>query len=91
MAEKVSMLGSMGGVSLALRSLKMVGGQGIEIFSPDDNLPVSNAQTHTWDVEVSRLVPPLNPQVQTLTISRGAQTEVFTDEGANNQVDDGGR
>lgn len=91
MAEKVSMLGNMGGISLALRSLKMVDGQGIEIFSPDDNLPVSNAQTHTWDAEVSRLVPPLNPQVQTLTISRGAQTEVFNEEGSNNQVDDGGR
>lgn len=91
MAEKVSMLTRMGVLSLSLRSLRMVDGQGIEIYSPDDDLPVSNAQTHTWDAEVSRLVPPLNPTVQTLTISRGAQTEVFIVDGANDQIDDGGR
>lgn len=86
MAEKVSMLTRLGVLSLSLRSLRMVDGQGIEIYNPDDDLPVSNAQTHTWDAEVSRLVPPLNPTVQTLTISRGAQTEVFTVDD-----DDGGR
>jgi len=77
MAEKVSMLGRMGVLSLSLRSLKMVDGQGLEIYNPRDDLPVSNAQTHTWDAEVSRLVPPLNPTVQTLTISRGGRTEIF--------------
>lgn len=87
MAEKVSMLTRMGVLSLSLRSLRMVDGQGIEIYSPDDDLPVSNAQTHTWDAEVSRLVPPLNPTVQTLTIIRGgAKPEVFTvDDDAGGQ------
>jgi pilus assembly protein CpaB len=87
MAEKVSMLTRLGVISLALRSLKMVDGQGIEIYSPDDDLPVSNAQTHTWDAEVSNLVPPLNPKVETLTISRGGLTEVVQVD----KNDDGGR
>lgn len=82
MAEKVSMLGVMGGLTLALRSLRMVDDNGLEILGPEDNLPLSNAQTHTWDAEVSRLVQPLNPPVQTLTISRGGQTEVFLVDGS---------
>ncbi len=81
MAEKVALITRMGRILLALRSLKMVDGQGIEIFSPDEDMPISNAQTHTWDAEVSRIVPPLNPPVQQLVVSRGSQNQVIPIQG----------
>ncbi len=104
MAEKVALLSRMGRISLAIRSLKMADTEGIEIYSPDDDLPVSNAQTHTWDAEVSRLTPPVNPPIQKFSVSRGGQTRVyivseteimgeddvrFADE-ENDNLDDGG-
>jgi pilus assembly protein CpaB len=82
MAEKVAMLTRMGRLSLALRSLRMEGGQTIEVFSPDDSAPISNQQTHTWDAEVSRLSPPINPPREVLTITRGRQNQVFVIDGS---------
>ena len=75
-AEKLAMVGRLGTMSLALRSLSPGARDGEAGISPDDEEPISNRQTYTLESEVSRLVPPWKPRLKTLTIARGSKVWV---------------
>jgi pilus assembly protein CpaB len=73
--EKINVARQLGGLSLSLRPLQQNlaqsgDGQPLEVSKPE------TGTTHTWDSEVSRLLPPphQNSDVQTVQVSRGDKT-----------------
>ena len=75
--EKINVARQLGGLSLSLRPLQQdqpVGdGESLQASVPQ------TGTTHTWDNEVSRLLPPPDPvsDVQTVQISRGGKTASY--------------
>lgn len=75
--EKINVARQLGGLSLSLRPLQQEDqagdGQSLEVSKPE------TGTTHTWDSEVSRLLPPPNPKsdIQTVNISRGDKTASY--------------
>lgn len=76
--EMLAMVGRLGTMSLALRSLSPSEVEGDAAISPDDLEPVAGQQTYTLETEVSRLVPPWRPVGKTLTVARGGAVSVIT-------------
>ena len=81
-AEEVAMIasGSMGAFTLSLRSLSEIDGEDPENFaiSKDDLQPDTNSATHTWDADVSNLVPPLDigSTKHEITVSRADENQL---------------
>ena len=78
-AEKISVLRRVGQISLSLRSLARGEGESAEALSQEDILPEASGFTHTWDAEVSGLLPPVEKDqgVHTVTVSRGKAQQNF--------------
>ncbi|HXV73463.1 MAG TPA: Flp pilus assembly protein CpaB [Sphingomonadales bacterium] len=76
-AEKLAMVGQLGTMTLALRSLSPAEAAGKEPISPDDLEPVGNPATYTLETEVSRLVPPWQPRLKTITVARGTSVRII--------------
>ena len=72
-AEKISVLRRVGQISLSLRSLARAEGESADALSQEDILPEASGFTHTWDAEVSSLLPPVEKDqgLHTVTVSRG--------------------
>ena len=79
-AEKVNVALRLGGLSLSLRPLQQTDqpmiGDGVAMV--EDPKPVSGT-SHTWDSEVSRLLPApdANADTQTVKLSRGSKTASY--------------
>lgn len=71
--EKIAVLRQLGALSLSLRSLARAD-QDSDDSATELALPVSG-RTHTWDSDVSRLLPPVNAEGQYLqvTVARGSK------------------
>lgn len=78
-AEKISVLRRVGQISLSLRSLARAENESSEALSQEDILPDASRFTHTWDAEVSGLLPPIDKEraVHTVTVSRGTAQQNF--------------
>jgi len=76
-AEKLAMVGRLGTMTLALRSLSPSQLDAEAGVSPDDETPIADPKTYTLESEVSRLVPPWRPRLKTLTIARGGSVSVI--------------
>jgi len=78
--EKISVARQLGGLSLSLRPLQKSGQEQVaDGMSVLKDVPPKSGTTHTWDSEVSRLLPPPNPRsdTQTVTLSRGDKTASY--------------
>ena len=73
------MLRRVGQISLSLRSLARGEGESAEALSQEDIPPDASRFTHTWDAEVSGLLPPVEKDqgVHTVTVSRGKTQQNF--------------
>ena len=78
-AEKISVLRRVGQISLSLRSLARADGERADALSQEEILPEASGFTHTWDAEVSGLLPPVEKDqgVHTVTVSRGKAQQNF--------------
>ena len=78
MAEKVAVVQRLGALSLILRSLTRPDGVEIASMERDESMPISGAQTYTFDAEVSALRPPLDlgDSKQLVIISKGNQSQL---------------
>lgn len=78
--EKINVARQLGGLSLSLRPLQNTN-QGLvaDGASVVQDPKPRNGTTHTWDSEVSRLLPPPNPtsNTQTVKLSRGDKTASY--------------
>ena len=76
LAEKITLVQRLGQLSLSLRSLASADGGG-DAMTPSDSQPISNSRTHTWDAEVSGLLPPVSGVAgNSVKVTRGGQTSV---------------
>jgi pilus assembly protein CpaB len=76
-AEKLAMVGRLGTMTLALRSLSPSELDADAAISPDDLEPVANPRSYTLESEVGRLMPPWEPRLKTITIARGSKVAVI--------------
>lgn len=76
-AEKISVLRRVGQISLSLRSLARAKYEPGAALSQEDILPDASGFTHTWDAEVSGLLPPIDKEraEHTVTVSRGTSNQ----------------
>lgn len=78
MAEKVAVVQRLGALSLVLRSIKLPDGEEGGDMTRDESMPISGAQTYSFDAEVSALSPPLDlgDSKQLVVISKGSQSQL---------------
>jgi pilus assembly protein CpaB len=78
MAEKVAVVKRLGSLSLVLRSIKRPEGDEGGDMARDESMPISGAQTYSFDAEVSALSPPLDlgDSKQLVVISKGSQSQL---------------
>ncbi len=70
-AERIALVRAMGTLTLALRSLQKTDG------SPDSERPIARTLSHTWDADVSRLLPPpdVRANAPVVRVVRGSESE----------------
>lgn len=78
LAEKMAVVQRLGALTLVLRSIKRPDGEEGDM-SRDESMPVSGAQTYSFDAEVSALSPPLDmgDSKQVVIISKGSQSQMI--------------
>ncbi len=71
-AERIALVRAMGTITLALRSLQREDG------APDGDRPVAATVSHTWDADVSRVLPPPDTRNNTpaVRVVRGSESEL---------------
>ncbi|GIX16296.1 MAG: hypothetical protein KatS3mg119_0482 [Rhodothalassiaceae bacterium] len=71
-AERIALVRAMGTITLALRSLQRADG------APDGDRPVAATVSHTWDADVSRVLPPPDTRNGTpaVRVVRGSESEL---------------
>ena len=85
LAEKITLVQRLGQLSLSLRSLASADGGG-DAMTPADSQPITNSRTHTWDAEVSGLLPPVSGVAgNSVKVTRGGQTSVVKTNARNGQ------
>ena len=70
-AERIALVRAMGTLTLALRSLQRPDG------APDAERPIARTMSHTWDADVSRVLPPPDTRnnVPVVRVVRGSESE----------------
>ncbi len=78
--EKIAVLQRVGAISLSLRSLAKPDGQPTTAMTLDDSKPDASTFTHTWDAEVSSLLPPVDASKEkhVVNVTRQAKQESIT-------------
>lgn len=78
-AEKIALVSELGSLTLSLRSLASENGSNDGDSDPAKAPPDDSITSHTWDAEVSRLLPPVDPeQAKTkVRLSRGGKVSVL--------------
>lgn len=79
LAEKIAVVQRLGSLTLVLRSIKRPDGEESTELARDESMPVSGAQTYSFDAEVSALSPPLDmgDSKQVVIISKGNQSQMI--------------
>lgn len=79
LAEKMAVVQRLGALSLVLRSIKRTEGDEDGPMSRDESMPISGAQTYSFDAEVSALSPPLDMgnSRDLVIISKGSQSQLI--------------
>lgn len=79
LAEKIAVVQRLGSLTLVLRSIKMPEGEEGTEMARDESMPVSGAQTYSFDAEVSALSPPLDmgDSKQAVIVSKGNLSEMI--------------
>jgi len=74
-AEKIALAKRLGEISLSLRSMAETESQGAAPRDAGDEPPNDDVVSYTWDTEVSKLLPPVNPDKEKteVTLSRGSK------------------
>jgi len=75
-AEKIALAKRLGDISLSLRSLVAEGrDNGSARLNAGDVPPNDDVASHTWDADVSRLLPPITPEKtqKEVTLTRGSE------------------
>lgn len=76
LAEKIAIARRMGSLSLVLRSINRPDGVEVANMERDESMPISGAQTYSFDAEVSALSPPLDmgDSKELVIITKGNQS-----------------
>ena len=83
MMERMAVLQRMGNLTLALRSLPRSTDENGFTIAADEGVPTTSNPSHTFDAEISTLLPPLTEESQ-MTVSRGANTSKVRIQGKGN-------